>query len=223
MAARNRCEFWEKGSRGERRRRPGRVFVGWLLFVTAFSATGCQSTWRRLVPPATVFEVADHRDPSNTRRYEETFDEGYYDMDNHGNVNIVLRQSASAGGEGPSDFTQVVHIRSVWRPIPGRTVAHRTQINAVVSYYLRGGQVGDTLEGAGAVFFNPGKKDKVLKGTLDDSVLRFKRQLAPGEPLFPHVKLSGRFAAVRDRRQVVRIVNDLDRAFGPLPPHVEAK
>ena len=165
----------------------------------------------------TAFEIVDYRDPSDAKRYRETFDEAYYDLDNQGNVNIVLRRSGGRSGAGDSEVTQIVRIRSVWRPVPGKTGSNATQINATVSYYVVGGRIGDTFEGAGSVFFTQNRGKDILSGTLDRSVLRPKRQLAPGEPLFARAELSGEFRAARDRRQVVRIMNEADRLFGPLP------
>ena len=167
---------------------------------------------------SSTFEIVDYRDAGDAKRYQETFDEAYYDLDEHGNVNIVLRRT-STDQRGEQDVTQVIRIRSVWRPVPGRTASHRTQINAAVSYFVAGGRIGDTFEGAGAVFFRQNRGKTVLAGTLDHSVLRPKRQLAPGEPLFARAELSGTFRATRDRRQVVRIIHEADRLFGPLPPH----
>jgi hypothetical protein len=165
----------------------------------------------------TAFEIVDYRDPGDVKLYRETFDEAYYDLDNQGNVNIVLRRSSGRPGPGKSDVSQIIRIRGVWRPVPGKTGSHPTQINATVSYYIVGGRVGDTFEGAGSVFFTQNRGENTLSGTLDRAVLRPKRQLSPGEPLFARAELSGEFHASRDRRQVVRIMNEADRLFGPLP------
>jgi len=163
-----------------------------------------------------AFEIVDYREPGDAKRYRETFDEAYYDLDQHGNVNIVLRRSGGRSA-GESEVTQIIRIRSVWRPVPGKTGSHATQINATVSYYIVGGRVGDTFEGAGSVFFTQNRGKNILTGSLDRAVLRPKRQLATGEPLFARAELSGEFRAARDRRQVVRIINEADRLFGPLP------
>lgn len=178
-------------------------------------------------PKVSTFQVVDLSDAGNVRRYQETFDEAFYDLDAHGNVNVVLRgRSAGDGNPSAEPMTQVVHIRSVWRSQPGRTVSHATQINAVVGYFVTGASLGDSLEGAGSVFYEKepasifaGEKDKeLLTGSLDKAVLRPKRQLTAAEPLFRHAEISGEFHARHDPRQVRQIVNDLARQFGPLPP-----
>ncbi len=178
-------------------------------------------------PKVSTFQVVDLSDAGNVRRYQETFDEAFYDLDGYGNVDIVLRgRSEGAGNPTAQPMTQVVHIRSVWRSQPGRTVSHATQINAVVGYFVTGPSLGDSLEGAGSVFydkeppsvFQPWEKKDVLTGTVDKAVLRPKRQLTTAQPLFRHAEISGEFRARHDPRQVRQIVNDLARQFGPLPP-----
>jgi len=188
------------------RRRWGQ-FIALLLLI---SGSGCAER-------VSTFEIVDYRDGGDAKRYRETFDEAYYDLDDQGNVNIVLRRTGGRSGAGESEVTQIVSIRGVWRPVAGKTGSNGTQINATVSYYIVGGRVGDTFEGAGSVFFTQNRKKNTLSGTLDRAVLRPKRQIAPGEPLFGRTELSGEFRAARDRRQVVRIMNEADRLFGPLP------
>ncbi len=164
-----------------------------------------------------VFEIVDHRDSGPPKRYRETFDEAYYDLDGTGNVNIVLRRSEPSKSNPHADVTQVIHLRTVWRSIPGETVAERTQINGTVNYALLSGRIGATFEGAGSVFFRENKRRDALRGSLDLALLKPKRRLTAGSDIFKHAELSGKFHAVRDPRRVTRIVNDLNRLFGPPP------
>lgn len=188
-----------------------------LPVLSVLTGAGCVAPWLRITPFVSTLEVVDFRDAQNVRPYQEEFPEAFYDLDGHGNLNLVLRRQGGESGES-RQLTQVVRVRSVWRPVPGRSISDPTQINAVISYYVVGGKMGDTFEGAGSVFFQADGSD-ALKGSVDHAVLRSQRQLSAGEPLFPRAELSGKFRAVRDRRQVVRIINELNRQFGPLPPH----
>lgn len=186
------------------------------VILALFLATGCAKPPWPFEPFVTRLEIADLSDAQNIRRYQEDFVEAFYDLDGHGNLNLVLRRKGGENSEG-GNLTQVVRVRTVWRPVANRSVSKPTQINAVVSYYAVGGRVGDTFEGAGAVFFHASEKD-VLEGSVDRAVLRAKRQLSSAQALFPRAELSGKFRAIRDRRQVVRIVNELEQQFGPLRP-----
>jgi hypothetical protein len=69
------------------------------------------------------------------------------------------------------------------------------------------------------VFFKETHRGDTLRGSLDLALLRPKRQLAFGGSLFKQAELRGTFQATRDPRRVVRIINELNRVFGPMPPH----
>ena len=165
----------------------------------------------------TTFDVVDYRQPGEARRYRETFDEAYYDLDDHGNVDIVLRRREPGTADPDRSTVQVIHIRSVWRSIPGNTVADRTQINGTVSYMIISGSTGAAFEGAGAVFFRQNRQGDTLTGTLDHASLKPKRRLAGGGAFFERAVLSGEFHASRDPGRVVRIANEMNRLFGPSP------
>jgi len=169
--------------------------------------------------PANTFDIVDHRDPSQARRYRETFDEAYYDLADDGNINLVLRRRAPVEKGAKAELTQVIHIRSFWRSVPGQTVAERTQINSCVSYMIVSGEAGATFEGAGSVFFEHDWYGSALSGTLDHAMLKPQRRLATGSEVFARAELSGNFHAERDARQVARLVNEMNRMFGPLPAY----
>ena len=158
--------------------------------------------------------VSDYREAGEAKRYRETFDEGYYDIDELGNVNIVLRRIVE-GKEGPGhEIIQVVHLRTVWRSIPGRTIAHDTQINGMVSYYIITGQAGAAFEGAGSIFVKKDRHKPIIIGTLDGASLKPTRRLLASHNLFKQARISATFHANKDRRRVIGIINQLNSRFG---------
>jgi len=163
--------------------------------------------------------MVDYREAARPRDYREEFPEAYYDVDDEGNIDIVLRQAADASEKDHGAFSQVVYLRAFWTPIPGRTVADATQINACVSYMVIGAGFGAAFEGAGALFFKQNRRGDEIKGKLERASLRPVRALRGASPPFDRTELSGEFRAVRDRRRVSRIVNEMNREFGPLPPY----
>ena len=152
-----------------------------------------------------------------SQRYRETFDESYYGFDDRGNVDIVLRRSQPGTDDPGKNITQVIHIHCVWRSIPGKTVADRTQINAAVRYLVASGAAAATFEGAGSVFFKQNRRQDTLRGTIECASLKPKRSLMGLGSFFERAELNGQIRAQRDRRRVVRIINDLERLFGPPP------
>ena len=162
-----------------------------------------------------VFEIVDYRPDGPPHRYQEVFSEAFYEFDGTGNVDVVLRRSQPSAERADLEITQIIHLRSVWRPIPGETVADRTQINGTVTYCIISGNLGATFEGAGSIFFTHNERKDLLKGSLDLAMLRPTRQLTSTSDFFDKAELSGRFTARRDGRRVRRIVNDINRRFGP--------
>lgn len=187
-----------------------RVAARVLCCALLLAVLGCRATTSR-------FQIIDHRADGTHDRYHETFPEGWYDTDGAGNLDLILRRSQPSENDPSQTITQMVYIRSIWRSIPGRTVAERTQINAAVSYVILNEGAGTTFEGAGSVFFEENRGREILRGELELATLRPMRRLDRGQPLFERAELAGEFVAARDRRRVIRLKNDIDRKFGPLP------
>ena len=204
-------------SKGERNppssllRKGGKQGVAWRTVWPAIAMSvvcGCAGS-------GSVFEIVDYRSDAPPHRYREVFSEAFFEFDGTGNVDVVLRRSQPSAGHADREITQIIHLRSLWRPIPGETVAERTQINGTVTYCIISGNLGATFEGAGSLFFTHNKRKDLLEGSLELAMLRPTRQLTSTSDFFDKAELSGRFTARRDGRRVKRIVNDINRRFGP--------
>lgn len=158
-------------------------------------------------------KIIDYQDPLRPAHYEEVFTEGYYTIDGDGDIDIILRRSSDFDPDADAPITQVIHIKSFWRSRPGMTVAHRTQINATVHYYVVLGRTGNAFEGAGSLFFHENRRGDVIKGSLELATLHPSTDPQAGGTLFGHTELGGRFRAVRDARKVRRIENDMKQLF----------
>ena len=173
----------------------------------AASVAGC-------LAPHTRITDRDNQDPVNIRTYTASFDEAYYELDGVGNIDLVLLTRSDELGE--PGVSQIMHVRSVWPCIPSATVASETQVNGTITYAVLGGGLSTTYEGAGSVFFykDPVFEDRIT-GSIDRAVLTPQRQIAPTDPIFKRLEISGAFTANRDPRRTVREMNDLARRFGP--------
>jgi hypothetical protein len=186
----------------------------WIIRYSAipvlFLAAGC-------AVPRNTFVITDHRMAGDSQRYCESFDEAYYDVDGYGDLNLVLRRTSGEGKSDSRTVEQVLHIRTVWRSIPGETIAHDSQINATVSYYIVAGRTGASFEGAGSVFFQESRARDRLSGSLDLALLRPGPKIG-GEAtgLFERAELRGAFHAIRDPRRTHRLVHDVQRRFEPI-------
>ncbi len=182
-----------------------------LLFATGFMLLGgCAAK-------ISSIEITDYRDPGEAHQYRETFEEAFYDIDSAGNVNIVLRRKSPNDSAEGEEVTQVIYIHTMWRSIPGITVADKSQINGTVTYGIMGDRMGVTFEGAGSVFVEENKNKNAITGSLELARLKPTRKLTQDSALFHHAEISGEFFAVRDRRKVVHTINEMSRMFNPLP------
>jgi len=154
-------------------------------------------------------QITERPNTLETRRYQETFDEAFYDLSPSGNLCLVFRKRQPAGRQG-RELTQTIVVESLWRSLPGVTIAHSTQINAIVTYGLAGEQLVQTLSGAGSVFFEQNDAGDRLTGTLPHVTLESK-STAMGDGFLQRVELCGEFSARRDSFQALRIANETKR------------
>lgn len=176
-----------------------------MLAALLLGAGACSRNWNR-------FRIVDVRAGGERRSFVEDFSEGYFNINDAGTLDLVLRRQES--NAGPDDqVTQVVHVHGVWRSIPGRTVAESSQLNGTVVYAIQIGRTGATYEGAGSLFFDLADDGNEAEGSIDRSILRPARRLPGTADIFQHVELSGRFRAVRDPRQTIRLMNEIERRF----------
>ena len=176
--------------------------------VLTMTAVGCAA-------PASTLDLVDYRDSAGARRFSVDFEEGFCAVDPRGNLDVVQRHSTDRDTPGGPAITQVVHLRTVWRSIPGLTVANETQINGTAVYAIVGGAASSTYEGAGSLYFVHDPVTGRIRGRLNRVVLLPKREVAAGEPVFQRVELSGTFDVEHDPRRTVQAINDLERLFGP--------
>ena len=205
------------GGASARARRDFRAVPVLLAVLLASTCPGC-------APRGTRFYIEDHRDNGAARRYYERFDECYYCRDSQGNTDIVARRRSIRGASADEALTQVLHVHQVYAAVPGRTQVEESMINATVSYLIVGPESGASFEGGGFVTFTENRKGTEITGKLESSALRPQRRLGghrletgATHDIFERASVTGRFRARRDKRSVVRILNEMKRLFGPLP------
>lgn len=177
-----------------------RFFVVPVLFVPTFVG-GCARVQNEI-------ELVDYGSRGRRHVTRLRFDDAVYSIDDMGQLNLVMR-SRPAGEADPAEHT--VHVRTVWRSLPGKTTAHPRQINGTISYCAWIGTQGVCYEGAGSVFFSERRGGDELSGRIELVRLRPTRKSTAADIPFAEAELSGTFRATHDRRTTVRLVNDLKR------------
>jgi len=183
-------------------------------------ASGCQL-------PGTRFEIVDFRRGEAAVQYFEEFDECFFRVDPVGNVDVVARRKRPSTADPDIDIVQLVHVRTFFTPVPGRMNVESTMINTTISYLIVSGRTGASFEGGGFVSFDQSPtarrgwvmRERELTGRVESSSLSPQRRRGDAPQIFQRARVVGRFRAVEDARQVVRLLNDMRRQLGPLPPY----
>jgi hypothetical protein len=170
-------------------------------------------------PRVTEFNITDHRAAGPAEQYFERFDECFYCVDHNGNMDIVACRHSPATGDASDTITQVLHIRQLWSAVPGRTFVEETMINATISYLIVGPTGGASFDGGGFVTFNENRDGTEIRGRLESSALTPQRGLGDEADLFSRASVSGTFVARRHKAKVLRILHEMQRLVGPLPPY----
>ena len=187
-----------------------------LLLLTLAVGTGCRERTTR-------FEITNYRGVGRTEYFHEVFDECYYTIGPSGNVDVVARRHTpgSAGGRrsDAESITQIIHLRTVFRAIPGTTHAERSMINGMVNYAILSDNGGACFEGAGFLTFTEKRRKPELIGRLEQAKLHSNRRVGWVGEIFDRAELTGEFLARRNRKKVIRILNELNRVFPPQPSY----
>ena len=125
----------------------------------------------------------------------------------------MLRTASSLETAPEDKIVQLVKIETFWRSVPGRTVAHRTQLNATVTYCVISPAIVAGYEGAGSLFLAKNKKSKELSGELELARLKPTQVIIGGDPVFTRSEVQATFRAIHDPRKVTGLVNQMDRMF----------
>ncbi len=184
------------------------MLAGAVLLV---AAVGCRES-------VTRFDIVNYRGVGDREHFHEVFPECYYSISAGGRVDLVARRHVEGNREIPS-VTQVVHARTEYQAIPGRTHADASMINATVHYAILGDAGGACFEGGAFFTFEEDPEKGAMEGALEHSTLEPSRRVGDGGQVFDRAELTGVFQATRNRRRVVAILNELNRVFGPMPQY----
>jgi hypothetical protein len=169
------------------------------------------------VPPRqTRFDVLNYQPNGEVERLHDVFDEAYYHVTPSGNVDIIARRAVRAAPGQPA-VVQIVHLRTIFRAVPGTTYADRTMINGTATYAIVVGRGGTSFEGGCFLTFTEDKRAGVLTGHLEHARLNANRQVGEGAGVFHQAEVTGTFRAIRDPQKTVGLLNELNRFFGPQP------
>ncbi|MCG3137709.1 MAG: hypothetical protein HJJLKODD_01559 [Phycisphaerae bacterium] len=175
---------------------------------------GCSST------PYNRMMITDYRSGGQAAEHYEDFTDAYYRLANDGTADIILRKSAPLPQDPRAQLQQIVHLRAVWKPFPGRTHAESSMINTQICYAIISTTMAVSYEGGGFMDYSPKTFSDVVVGKLEAGDLQPTRRSGAGLDIFNTARISGHYRVTRDDRKVTRLINEINRALGD-PPRYE--
>ncbi len=162
---------------------------------------GCKSDYNRM-------KIVNYKTADNPETLTQNFQYAYFDVGRSGDYYIVLESFEPMTRKSAKILKQVLYAKLLWRPIPGRTYAESSQINARIEYLItvtdavsakvvkEGSYIQLRYTGTGFICFSLDRKGKVMTGTIEQALLEPVNKTGQ-YPLGKFI-FSGKFRAVRN-------------------------
>ena len=174
-------------------------------FLALAIIAGCQQNYNRMT-------LVNYADPEKPETLTQNFTQGDFADATGGGYEILLASREPIGLSGGKVLRQAVYVTTLWTPIPGKTYAELSQINATIIYLVefedqpggvvisRAGPRTLCWKGSGFVSFYPDRTGEGLTGAIEEALLEPTHKKA-GYRLGAF-QLSGNFKATRNRAAV---------------------
>jgi len=168
-----------------------------ILISVVGTLAGCRQETNRIV-------VTAYSDPHSPEQYYQDFDRAAFSSSGAGQYEILLESSEGMDTFGRQVLYQALHGRIFWRPLPGKTYAEASQINAQIDYQLRlasaeSAEVSSQTprspiyyQGSGFISFSFNRDRTVMRGRIERALLE------PRNAEISRLILKGKFTARRN-------------------------
>ncbi|MFA5863675.1 MAG: hypothetical protein WC975_03215 [Phycisphaerae bacterium] len=182
-----------------------KIFCLVLLVAVLVVGVGCQSNYNRM-------SLVNYANAEKPEELFQNFSQSFFAGSPGGEYEILLTTSEPISKDGGKVLRQVVFVTTLWNPIPGKTYAESSQINAKIIYLVEiadcpGGAViqqsGKKVicyKGSGFVSSQTNRTGQVLTGRIEQALL--EPVLKGTHYRLGRFALSGNFRATRNRAAV---------------------
>ena len=153
-----------------------------LVFMVCTLAIGCRQQINR------VSVLAYRPGPEKTEVFYQDFSQAWFVRSGRGEYQLLLENIEPIQSESSSHhmLRQSLYCRILWEPVPGKTFAESSQINARVEYRLdvappqevavTSQQPKTSLDyrGSGFVSFSLDRSGEIMRGTIEQAVLELE-------------------------------------------------
>ncbi len=186
------------------------VFMGAIGCVLA---VGCQT------PRTSRLDFTLFESEGQENRHYADFNDAFYRVSAGSTLEIVLRATKPSSIDPTQTITQVLYLKTYWRPIPGTTAVEATQINARVQYAVLTPPTGVRYDGGAFISYKIDKKSGVLTGKIESGTLSPKFRMGDAVEPFGAARFTGHIRATEKSRDVVSTLQMLESQFSrPIVP-----
>ena len=170
-------------------------------------ATGCTGY---IKPTETRLELVTHDEHGRNDHFAH-FPQAYYARNAAGHLELLFISEEPSTLDPTQTIQQVVYIKEFWSPSPGRTYAHKTQVNANIIYAMLTPPTGVRFDGG--VFVTYKKDGSDMAGWIESGNIRPRYRMGGAVEPFGPASLEGTFRAEEDPGRIVEMRNRLDTLF----------
>jgi len=182
------------------------------LLAVLITAAGCANTSAmKFKSDRGRVELTSYAQPDRPETYFQDFALAWFSSQPNGDIEILLETSQPIESLGYDVLQQSLYIHVLWTPIPGKTYAESTQINAQITYEMRVANTGQRVrsasddqpicyKGSGFVTFTTDWRGNGLTGKIERAGLEPQKS-APDLAL-GRLVLKGAFNAIRSAEAI---------------------
>jgi hypothetical protein len=183
-----------------------RTGCGIVLTCLLAALAGCSSQATRLI-------LTTYDETGREQHHYADFNRVAFLVNPSGLLELGMRVEQPSKTDPTQMITQLIHIKEVWKPQPGRTAVESSQINVELRYAILTPPTGVRYDGAGFVFAKIAKDAKTVTGEIESGRLAPAYRMANAALPFGPARFTGTFKAVNNPGEVIEIARRLDLLF----------
>lgn len=151
---------------------------------------------------------------ADAERFVGDFNMAFYRRLPGGKWAIVLRSERPSSVDPTQTITQLLYVRTFWKPIPGATDIEPSQINSKLYYAVLTPPTGVRFDGAAFVTAKVDPMTGELAGRIESGTLVPRYRMGDAVEPFESARLDGTFRAKEDPRAVIDVLQTIETNFG---------
>ncbi len=167
-------------------------------------------------PKVTRVDFTLFEDDGRQERHFTEFREAFYRVSPGGSLELVCRAERPSAIDPTQTITQILYVKSFWRPQPGTTFVEATQINARAQYAMLTPPTGVRYDGGAFVSYKIDTRTGVLTGAIESGSLSPKYRIGDAVEPFGAARFTGTIRATEKPRDVVSTLLMLESQFSQL-------